>query len=52
MGCINNVVDHRGKTPKKLGMNWSAEGFLALSALNVKDGYIDFELDVNYIMHG
>lgn len=48
MGCINNVVDHRGKTPKKLGMNWSAEGFLALSALNVKDGYIDFELDANY----
>lgn len=48
MGCINNVVDYRGKTPKKLGMNWSTEGFLALSALNVKDGYIDFELDANY----
>ena len=48
MGCINNVVDYRGKTPKKLGMNWSSEGFLALSALNVKDGYIDFELDANY----
>lgn len=46
--CINNVVDYRGKTPKKLGMNWSEEGFLALSALNVKDGYIDFELDANY----
>ena len=48
MECINNVVDYRGKTPKKLGMNWSEEGFLALSALNVKDGYIDFELDANY----
>ena len=48
MECINNVVDYRGKTPKKLGMNWAEEGFLALSALNVKDGYIDFELDANY----
>lgn len=48
MECINNVVDYRGKTPKKLGMNWSEEGVLALSALNVKDGYIDFELDANY----
>ena len=48
MECIDNVVDYRGKTPTKLGMNWSAEGFLALSALNVKDGYIDFELDANY----
>ena len=46
--CINNIVDYRGKTPKKLEMNWSPEGYLALSALNVKDGYIDFELDANY----
>jgi len=48
MECINNIVDYRGKTPKKLEMNWSPEGYLALSALNVKDGYIDFELDANY----
>lgn len=29
-------------------MNWSENGYLALSALNVKDGYIDFSQDVHY----
>ena len=29
-------------------MDWSEEGYLALSALNVKDGYIDFNQDVHY----
>ena len=29
-------------------MDWSKEGYLALSALNVKDGYIDFNQDVHY----
>lgn len=29
-------------------MDWSEEGYLALSALNVKDGYIDFTQDVHY----
>ena len=29
-------------------MEWSAEGYTALSALNVKDGYIDFTADVHY----
>ena len=29
-------------------MDWSESGYLALSALNVKDGYIDFTQDVHY----
>ena len=45
---IEKVIDFRGRTPKKLGMEWSAEGYTALSALNVKDGYIDFTADVHY----
>jgi type I restriction enzyme S subunit len=46
--CIQKIIDFRGRTPKKLGMNWSENGYLALSALNVKDGYIDFSQDVHY----
>ena len=46
--CISKITDFRGRTPKKLGMEWSESGYLALSALNVKDGYIDFTQDVHY----
>ena len=46
--CIQKIIDFRGRTPKKLGMDWSEEGYLALSALNVKNGYIDFTQDAHY----
>lgn len=45
---IEKILDYRGRTPKKLGLSWSDTGFLALSALNVKNGYIDFNADANY----
>ena len=48
LGCIEKITDFRGRTPKKLGMDWNESGYLALSALNVKDGYIDFSQDVHY----
>lgn len=48
LDCIQKITDFRGRTPKKLGMDWSEEGYLALSAFNVKDGYIDFNQDVHY----
>ena len=48
LSCIEKITDFRGRTPKKLGMDWSESGYLALSALNVKDGYIDFSQDVHY----
>lgn len=34
------VIDYRGKTPKKLGGDWSESGYRALSAKNIKNGYI------------
>ena len=48
MDLIDSIIDFRGRTPKKLGMNWSNEGLLALSAQNVKDGYIDKTIDAHY----
>jgi type I restriction enzyme S subunit len=39
--CISHLLDHRGKTPKKLGGDWSNSGGTpALSAKNVKAGRI------------
>lgn len=40
---IDQVLDFRGRTPQKLGMNWGNGTIRALSANNVKMGYIDFE---------
>ena len=32
------IIDHRGKTPKKLGSDWAESGYPAVSAKNIKDG--------------
>lgn len=32
------IIDHRGRTPKKMGSDWSPAGIPAVSAKNVKDG--------------
>ena len=45
---IDKVLDYRGKSPIKFGMNWGSTGYLVLSALNVKDGYIDKTIDAKY----
>ncbi|MBY8299145.1 restriction endonuclease subunit S [Vibrio fluvialis] len=45
---IERVIDFRGRTPKKLGLEWSPSGYRALSALNVKQGYIDFSIDPHF----
>ena len=47
---LDDVVDFRGRTPKKLGMDWCPEktDYLALSALNVKMGYIDDSVEPHY----
>ena len=39
-----NIIDYRGRTPKKLGMEWGGN-ISALSAGNVKKGFIDFDLE-------
>jgi type I restriction enzyme S subunit len=36
--AVDDIVDYRGKTPGKLNGEWSQEGIVALSALNVKAG--------------
>ena len=35
---VSEIIDYRGKTPKKLGGDWSESGIIALSAMNVKQG--------------
>jgi type I restriction enzyme, S subunit len=36
------IMDYRGRTPKKLGMDWGGGDIPALSAANVKMGFVDF----------
>jgi type I restriction enzyme S subunit len=42
LGLLSLVLDFRGKTPKKLGMEWGGGDIPALSANNVEMGKIDF----------
>ena len=37
---VETVIDYRGKTPKKLGGDWSDTGYRAFSAKNIKTGQI------------
>lgn len=34
--CIETIIDHRGRTPKKMGGDWVDNGIIALSAKTVK----------------
>lgn len=43
------VIDYRGKTPLKLGGDWSDSGYRALSAKNVKTGIIVAEESIRYV---
>ena len=46
--CITLVIDYRGKTPLKLGLNWVPGGkYIALSAKNIKTGHL-VQLDQVY----
>jgi type I restriction enzyme S subunit len=47
--ALQLLIDHRGKTPKKLGGDWSREGIPALSAKNIKGGRIINESDIRYV---
>ena len=39
-GLLELIIDYRGKTPLKLGMDWSENGIPALSAKSIKNGKI------------
>ena len=47
---IDSITDFRGRTPKKLGLEWSPTPteHLALSALNVKNWGIDYTVEAHY----
>lgn len=46
---IDKLIDYRGKTPKKLGGDWSSTGYKVLSAKNVKKGKIINNESIRYI---
>jgi len=47
--CIDLIIDHRGKTPKKLGSDWVNHGIRAISAKNVHDGKLTNHDDIRYV---
>ncbi|WP_411167755.1 restriction endonuclease subunit S [Clostridium sp. MB05] len=46
--CFDKMFDFRGKTPKKIDMDWGGGDIPALSANNVKMGKIDFSQPTYY----
>jgi type I restriction enzyme, S subunit len=44
---IETLMDFRGRTPTKLGMDWGGD-IPAISAVNVRDGFLDLSRGVNY----
>ena len=46
---LADVIDYRGRTPKKLGGDFSDEGIPVISAKNVKNGSLDFSEGIRYV---
>lgn len=44
---LTSVADFRGRTPKKIGLEWGDGNIVSLSANNVKNGYIDLCAECN-----
>jgi len=44
---LSDILDFRGRTPNKLGMEWGGGGIASLSANNVKNGFIDYAAECN-----
>lgn len=47
--CLVQVIDRRGMTPKKLGADWTTEGYPVLSANNVKSTGLQKINDIRYV---
>lgn len=45
---MQSIMDFRGRTPTKIGMEWGGGDIPAISAINVRDGYLDLSRGVNY----
>lgn len=46
---VSTIIDYRGKTPKKLGGDWTDSGYRALSAKNIKTGEIVQPDSIRYV---
>lgn len=46
---IDLIIDYRGKTPKKLGGDWSESGYRVFSAKNIKTGEIVSSESIRYV---
>jgi type I restriction enzyme, S subunit len=46
--ALTELIDYRGKTPKKLGGDWSLSGHRVVSAKNIKDSRVD-DNDHHYV---
>ena len=44
---LDDIIDFRGRTPVKLGMEWGNGNITSLSANNVKNGFIDYKAECN-----
>jgi type I restriction enzyme S subunit len=44
---LDGIIDFRGRTPLKLGMEWGRGNITSLSANNVKNGFIDYAAECN-----
>lgn len=44
---LDEIIDFRGRTPAKLGMEWGNGNITSLSANNVKNGFIDYKAECN-----
>jgi type I restriction enzyme S subunit len=44
---LDDIIDFRGRTPIKLGMDWGNGNITSLSANNVKNGFIDYKAECN-----
>ncbi len=49
--CIDLVIDHRGKTPKKLNSDWVDEGIPTISAKNVNSGKLVAQDSIRFVNH-
>jgi type I restriction enzyme, S subunit len=49
--CLELVIDHRGKTPKKLGADWIDSGVPTISAKNVNGGRLVATDDIRHVSH-
>lgn len=47
--CIDLIIDHRGKTPKKLNSDWMQEGIPTISAKNVNSGMLVALDEIRYV---